>query len=100
MKLSELLKIGAKKRPQCYGQLHKNGASCALGAIYEARFLRIPTNEQSSYDELKNTFPEMGIIPEPPFGEYTRPMMEQIFHLNDKKWSREKIADWLESIGY
>src|ERR1700741_3225132 len=36
LKLSEAMRIGARLRPQCSGYLFNNGASCALGAAYEA----------------------------------------------------------------
>lgn len=46
--------------------------------------------------ETFNGVKEEGVCPD---CKFTRPLMDVIVHLNDKhKWSREAIADWLETL--
>jgi hypothetical protein len=88
LKLSEAMRIGARLRPQGFtaGLVREgDGTSCALQAAAEGktgRFL-VWTNECAR---------ALGIE------EW---LMEKIYFLNDvERWSRERIADWLESQGY
>jgi hypothetical protein len=45
-KLSEAIRIGATKRPQCTGDYFDNGGSCALGAAWEAMGTGSPASGQ------------------------------------------------------
>ena len=115
MKLSEAIRAGAKLRPQGFEDFFtmtakpKNDvddsvfASCALGAAYEAVEGRIlPTLSGRSVIGLFQE--KMGIDLntcefEHPFSYM--PLFNTIVHLNDvHQWTREKIADWVESIGF
>lgn len=99
MLLSEAIRIGATKRPQCIGSLFStsNNGSCALGAAYEGIH---PYNEDVSGDDIEellySTFPYLcndtieGVI-----------IVNHILHMNDtKEMTREAIADWLAERGY
>jgi hypothetical protein len=120
MKLSEAIRIGAKKRPQCFTVLflhptdpmNKSGViqSCALGAGLEGAGIINPEELQYPCDpEWKaDVFTGMGSYKERGSGYFRCPIcdfeddsLELTIHLNDAhEWSRERIADWLESIGY
>src|SRR5258706_5022984 len=71
-------------------------ATCALGAIALAFNWLVPGGAIPTFHELGNT-PAM----ECPLGcsEDIRPIEGTIVHLNDDhRWSRECIADWLETL--
>lgn len=105
MKLSEAIRIGAAMAPQHFGNfINKDGATCALGAALQAI-----GRSGHVYSELWH-----------PNGSFTKTLNETdkalcpvchkkrlednnwhsvISHLNDThRWSREAIADWVESI--
>lgn len=42
-KLSDLIREGAKLRPQGFGWMFKDGCTCALGAAFEVKFRRPPS---------------------------------------------------------
>lgn len=91
-KLSEAIRVGAKLRPQCFGFLFRDGASCALGAAYEA-LGGIPIDGDASdpayckiYDQLE--------------GRFGSDICYEAHDRNDRGASREAVADWLESEGY
>jgi len=87
LKLSDAIRIGAKLRPQCSHFYHANGASCALGAAWEAL--------------TGMTYAEVGISRtltqrfQLPFNKTI-----EIMNRNDAGQTREQIADWLEAQGY
>lgn len=89
LKLSEAIRIGARMRPQCAGDFFLNGGSCALGAALEA--FGIDPKDAKGF-HYGNACDILGI---------TEGLAEHIAIRNDlRHWSRESIADWLESIGY
>ncbi len=95
------MRLGATFRPQCQDGYFKNGASCALGAVAEA----IAPNSEGSPDwMLSNRFPELRDVDSivHPFSKVKRfSLWETIVDLNDEhEWTRERIADWLASIGH
>jgi hypothetical protein len=98
IKLSEAIRIGAAKRPQCTGAMFKNGASCAVGAIYEAVFGRIHDSgdhglgDALAYRELRDRFGMFKVGGDA--------WDVAVFKRNDAGMKREEIADWLESQGY
>ncbi len=117
MKLSEAIREGAKLRPQGRLTYFSRDAdtclSCALGAAYEAitheiTILIVPENDiDSVIITLQNetgvnmddrvSFPDLsasnGI-------GFEASVYNAISWLNDDyHWTREAIADWLESIG-
>ena len=112
IKLSDAIRLGARKRPQgtgIYFPLLADGtiASCALGAAIEGAVPDIDPCMPAT-----DAFRMLGRL----FGhvlrlEYTDPTMPEavtdrfpvestIYHMNDDAgWSREQIADWLGSLG-
>jgi len=124
-KLSELIHEGSQCRPQGFnGFVQLAGENdeirtCAIGAAMEA-VASAPTRDGCSYSfhswESKGYTglrEALGIdiedddeasIPYPPELGYKRErdcILEVVAVLNDEyKWTREKIADYLESIGY
>lgn len=114
MKLSEAIREGAKLRPQGYGfyfGIHFDDeqlCSCALGAALESVY----GNDAPSLAEMlgdnavEEMFARFAINRLERFDNPARPGMrgplwDVIIQLNDRQcWSREAIADWVESIGY
>lgn len=87
LKLSEAIRIGAKKRQQTVGLFFYEGKSCALGAAMEG--------SGSKYREGWNPWD----LVETRFGiNYS--FSAKISAMNDRGESRESIADWLESQGH
>lgn len=111
MKLSEAIRAGAEKRPQSkfnYFSIADDGTtvgSCALGAAYEAVF-NVTTNDEITSGHVTQLEDITGIDD---FEVYEKHPITQEYHhldsiiinLNDEhQWERERIADWLQSIGY
>lgn len=95
LKLSEAIRIGAKFRPQCTGDMFVGGGSCALGAAFEALTGR---TDYYSSDVLPITryWPSLGRE-----GGFPGELMNEITDRNDSgEYTREQIADWLEAQGY
>lgn len=102
MKLSEAIRLGAMLNPQGFGKFERNGNTCALGAALATL----------TYDKEKITQSEMFqihwpwiVVQEqeivcPGCRKQTRGcVFFMIVHLNDDHyWTREQIADWVESI--
>lgn len=100
MKLSEAIREGAKKHPQCFGRYagwldDGRVGTCALGAAYTALAGRRPQVECRServYDYLCKRMPE--------YRDYLQEHWTQICSWNDtKRLSREEIADRVEAAG-
>lgn len=90
--LANLIRIGAKKRPQCAGRLFKNGASCALGAAYEG--LTGKSCATDDYAALYSALPILG-----KFDGNTTQIVKDIWDMNDSQSkTREQIADWLDKL--
>jgi hypothetical protein len=119
MRLSEAMREGAKRRPQGKqfyfksGDIYSGGepfSSCALGAAYEgcgglASNLAVDVREKIAAVtgvDLHNTIVKIPFPPEPrTYGGRADSLFEAITTLNDRfEWTRERIADWLESIGF
>ncbi len=111
-KLSELIREGAKKRPQGFNSFFtkpyraKKVHSCALGAALEAASGGLFGYERFNGDWKilqKKTGVDFGITAFCPVKNCgLKVYLERtITHLNDShKWTREAIADWLEKEGY
>jgi hypothetical protein len=117
-KLSTCIREGAKKRPQAFGdfigEISSSGAStpeystCALGAAYEhiTGGLPYPDYEHGEYVN-KTIYKACGLnhfrvpYPEETFNGKEAYLFDVVSTLNDTfKWTRERIADYLDSIGY
>lgn len=106
MKLSEAIRLGAMLKPQGHGLLHVNGRTCALGAAYDA----VGHLDEHSYGwrGLERDFPILlSLLKAPcpiptcqsPFWRDGQRETWAIPHLNDyHRWTREQIADWVETI--
>jgi hypothetical protein len=112
MKLSQAIRIGSKIRPQCFGKAFalmaddETVGSCALGAALEGGdVIDKPLTSETAYQYARlvlQEWPDLDFETVPIPGEsYSDSIVNGIETLNDKyKWTREKIADWLESLGY
>jgi hypothetical protein len=95
-KLSEAIRAGAKLRPKCRMNLFHAGRSCALGAAYEAI--------GGGYGMKKVT--ETLWLSKIPDAEKAESAFHDKFGFpivtanDDKRWTREQIADELEKLGY
>lgn len=102
--LAMYMRLGAMLRPQAFYRAFSNGGSCAMGAVQEAmggftHILNYYCFEQSPwfplYVEMVKRHvacPECGRV-------QSETWQFLVPHLNDDhKWSREAIADWLESL--
>jgi hypothetical protein len=102
--LSEAIRLGAMLGKQCFGRLHwskKGGVhrrSCAIGSALDATGIKTP-------DALDLAYPRLLTIYRPcPIGcprttRFSADTCGVIAHLNDDhRWTREQIADWVESL--
>jgi hypothetical protein len=98
-RLSDAIRLGATFRPQCIGHLFRDGKSCALGAAYEAVNNSITGPRKANV--LMRRFPALKEkVRHPLTSGITDKLVCVIPSLNDAhRWTRERIADWLESIG-
>ncbi len=106
MKLSEAIRLGAMLRPQAFFRLFDrgNGGTCAMGAAADAigaldHQLNCYTSDFKSKrpNEWRSLF---GVNPLCPTCAMTHgSVCEVIVCLNnDQRWSREQIADWVETV--
>jgi hypothetical protein len=104
--LASFIRAGAERRPeQAYGDYFKGQrASCALGAAYEGMY-RLPRQAEGVHPtkDLEWFFDCLeGTIRRCPGGDGCQKRLSLaaiIVHLNDDhRWSREQIAQWLESV--
>lgn len=87
MKLSDAIRIGAAKRPQCQGWYFDGVGTCALGAAYEGLTGHPPARMNLDSD-VTRVLMRWGYIG------------SEVVIRNDLGHTREQIADWLESKGY
>ncbi len=109
IKLSEAIREGAKLRPQAFGFMFnkRDGiwCSCALGAAREHVFGIGPGGCTTSANDITALAQQCGIdlgqmCVDPQ--EQTHTMIHTvILRLNDEyHWTREQIADWLQTMGH
>lgn len=101
MKLSYAIREGAKIRPQCYNKLFNNGCSCTLGAALE--YIGYEYSEELNTEEIVEIFNaefnlEYNII-DPISKDKYPPIGVCTFLNDDKHWTREDIANYLEDQG-
>lgn len=104
-KISEAIRIGCKSVPeQGFGSFCEGyeGAACAVGTAVIAELGIRPrsfaTEIHVLWSEIMGTddigCPEHGCV-------QIGSVLGTAFHLNDfHRWTREQIADWLESLGF
>ncbi len=96
MRLSEAIRLGATLRPQAFGNYFKDGGSCALGAATEALGFRSDEYAVQIYAALIDKFDDVYCPGCPDCGQSFR-NLRMISHFNDDhRWTRERIADWVE----
>ena len=106
MKLSEAIRKGSKGTKQAFRTFFGDGSSCcALGAAYIACGKR-PTSILRGYDAFRVRVQEcietdLETPTVHPVNNRVFELMLVVADLNDfERWSRKRIADWLESIGH
>ncbi len=99
--LSQAIRLGSTFHPQAFSQLvnKSNGQmrTCALGAALEAIG---KLDERDPDQQLRNRFGnDVTELVECPLCEgYRYNLLGLVAHLNDEhRWTRERIADWLET---
>lgn len=101
MKLSEAIRLGAMATVQGFGadSIFSDDAPCALGAARLAAGIQQPS-ESIVFPELMRHWPVLAKRTScPECRKHDEVAIGTVWHLNDEhKWSRERIADWVESI--
>src|SRR5262245_27605753 len=105
MKLSEAIRLGAMMAPEHRGPYwirYDNGqvcGTCAMGAAYHAGGLIHSHTFLVPDSEARQTFPVLAKKVPIPDGTLVADLEEVVIHLFEwKKWTREQIADWVETI--
>lgn len=108
MKLSEAMREGSKLSNQCFGSIGFKDKTCALGAV--AEWLEYTGQSKVNWRYtlyfpilFENILPPCGCCPTADSVGFCLDddgtFMVSIAHLNDAhKWSREAIAEWVETI--
>ena len=115
MKLSEAIREGSKLRPQTVGKGYfwkdSDGQvySCAAAAAYEGigatngdDYFRGKSNIPNLSDHFETTIDPMVLCPEKEKCDYCEFEYagSLVIHLNDyHEWTREAIADFMETLG-
>jgi hypothetical protein len=96
LKLSDAIREGAKLRPrQSFGTYGSDISACAIGA---ARVAYTGSPYGYTPDSVRDILAAASSCPACDLGEGDA-LISNILHLNDDhKWTRERIADWVESI--
>lgn len=97
MKLSEAMRLGAMLKPQAFGISFDGRGTCALGAAMDA-LGKLGTSIWII--QLRPDIRRFQVADCPVCGRVFNANGNQtIPHLNDDhKWTRERIADWVESL--
>jgi hypothetical protein len=109
-KLSTFIRLGSKLNNQCFGHLQDSiSNTCAIGAAIHGKTGELPHSYLSENKGLSATeiIPELNYVALSPVWNVDwcnsncwSSLKNVIIFLNDRKrWTREQIADWLESIG-
>jgi hypothetical protein len=101
MKLSEAIRLGSMNGPQVFGRLGDfSGGTCAQGAAVLAIGLMPDAFKGISIQaRFIDAFPVSVIPVRCPECETRNVAGNVMAHLNnDHKWTRERIADWVETI--
>lgn len=106
MKLSEAMREGAKHCPQAFGDYVRGESRCAISTAYWYAMNGEDILEDDDGATILTAFQEaFSHIDFNVFGVHHQypddDLYTTVLHLNDEKcYSREEIADWLEVNGY
>lgn len=96
MKLSEAIRLGAMLRPQGFGAYIRDGRSCALGAAREA--IGVVLGWPEEWHLLLSKRQNCPVCCVADVAVAVPRLFETIILLNDDHhWTREQIADFIES---
>lgn len=107
MKLSEAIRLGAMQFPQGGGGWMDGETRCALAAASEASGIKgigvmdayMRVRQSINYNAMEHRYPILTIRVEMPVFGIEVPLSGAIWRLNDyQSWTREQIADWVETI--
>lgn len=95
---SEDMRLGSMLSPQvCSDGYFSERGTCAIGAIAEARNIR--SSVEIAYLEMAMNLLVTGTLNCPQCGDRKMTLSSAVIHLNDAhKWTREAIADWVETV--
>lgn len=97
--LSEYMRLGAMLRPQAFGCLFDGVGTCANGAALEAMGWKPNRDSLDAWDAREDLVPILQTVAIDPIGGYPTYVGLIIVDLNNiHRWTRERIADWVESI--
>ncbi len=102
MPLSEAIRLGAALRPQAFSTVFDGVGTCALGAALESIGWKpgIDLND-AAWDYGRHlAFPLLrSLAAHPVYSDLIDSVNSIVISLNNKHcWSREQIADWIESV--
>lgn len=94
MKLSDAIRLGSMMKPQGYRALSSESGTCALGAALDA--ISQPDSAPCYHWPIVDDF----VVGCPACLGITQTWLGFIIaHLNDDhRWTRERIADWIETL--
>lgn len=114
MRLSEAIRLGSMLRPKASGWFFRDGASCAQGAALEAMGVTCADGDfeanVSMRPYMKRLWPSLVNVKAncPTCGEEfsiiskrfetSRNMLAHLNNASGHDWTREQIADWVETI--
>lgn len=105
LRLSDAIRIGAMLRPRGVCALLEAGRTCALGAALDAIGYYRPEQSyvgclsSAEWRQLSARWPLLAMDVRSPADGHERQLSDTIIYLNDShEWSRERIADWVESL--
>jgi hypothetical protein len=94
MRLSEAIRLGSLLKPQTFGDYENLSGTCALGAACEAMGVDLACSGDIAKFEISHAL--LLSLDCPVCHDAVAP--DVVVHLNDDhRWTREAIADWLES---
>lgn len=108
MKLSEAIRLGSMLKPQAFGSYRADGGTCAMGAAIDAIGGLVAGKSDEVWPIVAQgpaVCPECADVihrhhhPYNPYVVVCNPTGAMIIHLNDDhRWTRERIADWVQTI--
>lgn len=100
MKLSEAIRLGSMAWPKGDIHLFDGESACSIGAALLAVGEKlIPYETKAKYNRFCELWPEADTNVMLPDTNWSVPLIKAIWSLNDGyRWSRERIADWVESL--